>query len=138
MRYLLDTNVISEIRKPEPDRQVLLWLNATGISYSYISVITLGEVRKGIEKLPAGRRRDALMQWLEHTIPEWFAGRIYSIDFNIADTWGRIIATRSTKNDIDMLIAATALVHGFTLVTRNTKDFTIPGLTLFNPWEYKA
>lgn len=101
----------------------------------YLSVLTLGELRKGIEGLTEVRRKRRLLDWLEVDLPAYFAGRIVSVDAAVADRWGRLLAqARRPVPAIDSLLAATALAHGLTLVTRNLKDFQYPDLQLLNPW----
>jgi toxin FitB len=136
VRYLFDTNTISEALKPVPNASVIEWLDGAPPENTYISVLTLGEVRKGIEKLASGARRERLRQWLELELLEQFDGRILSIDLEVADRWGRIIAKQvgTPRPFIDSLLAATALTHGLTLVTRDTDLLGIPGLEIFNPW----
>lgn len=135
-RYLFDTNIISEAVKTNPNPRVIDWLKSIPISSSYISVLTIGELRKGIEKLVDSRSRAFLIQWLEIKILQQFGDHILAIDIEVADRWGRLCAevTRPLPG-IDSLLAATALHFDMTLVTRNLKDFPIPGLQILNPWE---
>jgi predicted nucleic acid-binding protein len=136
MNYLLDTNVISERLRPVPNEYVSRWLDIIPNSMLYISVLTIGEIIKGIEKLPSGNRKTNLTVWLEHDLPLWFEKRILPIDIHVAEKWGAITGTHPNPLPvIDGLLAATALVHDLVLVTRNVKDFQIPGISLFNPWE---
>ena len=132
--YLIDTNVISETIKKSPNENVLKWLNQLDIYKIYISVVTLGEIRKGIEKLDLENKKQKLIQWLEVDLLEKFDGRVVSVDPKIADKWG-YICSKGEIPAIDALIAASALVNNFKLVTRNTKDFDkISGLEIINPW----
>ncbi len=132
--YLIDTNVISESIKKVPNENVKRWLTELDIYKVYISVVTLGEIRKGIEKLDIENKKQKLIQWLEVDLLAQFDGRIVSIDAKIADKWG-YICSKGDIPAIDALIAASALVHNFKLVTRNTKDFDkISGLEIINPW----
>lgn len=138
MNYLLDTNVISEWMKPRPDPNVARWLAEADEDQIWLSVITFAEIRLGIEEMAAGRRRDALLTWLENDLPARFEGRIIGIGLAVAAAWGVIMA-RSRKagrslNGIDAFLAAIAQVRGLTLVTRNTKHFESLGLELLNPW----
>ena len=137
MSYLLDTNVISETIKHSPNQSVLDWFKATPSDSLYISVITIGEIRKSIEKLTKSNKKERLLSWLEHDLSEWFENKILPIDFNVADRWGYVNGTlpRSLPA-IDTLIASTALVHNLKLVTRNVSDFQIPGLEIINPWHF--
>jgi predicted nucleic acid-binding protein len=135
MSYLLDTNVVSEIIKAEPNPNVVAWFKSLNMSMFFLSVLTLGEIRKGVEKLPDSKKRQFITNWLEMHLPQAFLGRIVDIDSAICDKWG-FISAKSTIPAVDGLIAASALVHNHKLVTRNLKDFiNIPGLELFNPWD---
>ena len=135
MSYLLDTNVLSETTRRRPDKAVLSWFDQVPGEALFVSVITIGEVRKGIELLTDPRRREKLRVWLEHDLPAWFEGRILSVDLAVADRWGCLLAeVRRPVPTIDSLLAATALHYELRFVTRNTSDFSYPGLTVVNPW----
>ena len=136
MKYLLDTNVVSEIRKPTLDLQVKKWFDTMSPSSLHISVLTLGEIRKGIEKLPESHKKQELMFFLENDIPRWFGTNILPITLEIADKWGYLTSSYKVANDhaIDGLLAATALTHNLKMVTRNVQDFNVPGLEIINPW----
>lgn len=135
MMYLLDTNIISETIKKTPNPQVVSWLSSIEPSKFSLSVLTLGEIRKGIEKLEDEVKKQKILQWLEEDLVKKFYGRIISIDIDIADKWG-YISSLQNLSAIDALIAATAIVHNHKLVTRNVKDFSgISGLELINPWD---
>lgn len=135
MKYLLDTNVISELKRPKPNKQVLNWFATVTKESLYLSVLTLGEIRKGIEKLPDEQRKQALSSWLEKDIPLWFDSRLLLIDAEVADCWGKLQArTNRPLPAIDSLLAATALHHDLCLVTRNVSDFDYPDLTILNLW----
>lgn len=137
MSYLIDTNALSETIRPKANKSLLNWLESTNPESLYISVLTLGEIRKGIQKCPDDKRKAKLRLWLENKITDWFSGRILTVDLAIADRWGRLQAEANRPvSIIDSLLAATALHHDLTLVTRNTKDFNFPGLEVFNPWEH--
>ena len=137
MNYLIDTNVISEIIKSKPDKQVMNWFSVIPDDSLHLSVITLGEIRKGIGKVEEIAKKEKLRIWLEHELPAWFDSRILAIDAEVADRWGRLLAHhRKTLPAIDSLIAATALHYDLCLVSRNTSDFDyIEGLQLVNPWQ---
>src|SRR3989338_2038922 len=124
MRYLLDTNVLSEFIKIKPNEMVLSWLNKPPNDALYISVLSLGEIRKGLEKLPTSKKKELIRFWLEHTLQEWFGNdNILTVTHRIADQWGRINAhSKKTLPAIESLIAATAIHHDLVLVTRNTAD----------------
>lgn len=137
MRVLLDTCVLSELYKPSPletVRQAVLDIPDENL---YISVITLGEIGKGIALLPQSKRKRDLSAWLTK-IETTYADRILSIDAETTSIWGEITANAQSQGIIiaaaDGLIAATALHHGLHLMTRNVKDFNVPGVFLLNPW----
>jgi predicted nucleic acid-binding protein len=133
--YLLDTNVISELVRPKPAKAVLAWFENIPSEALHISVLTLGEIRKGIENMPDGARREQLRLWLEHELVDWFGSRVLPVDIPVADRWGRLVAQMGRLiPTIDSLLAATALHHELRLVTRNLKDFDYPGLEVVNPW----
>ncbi|MDX1901244.1 MAG: type II toxin-antitoxin system VapC family toxin [Gammaproteobacteria bacterium] len=136
MNYLIDTNVISELVSVRPAASVLAWFEQIPMSSVHISVLTLGEIRKGIEKVKDIRCRKKLLIWLEHDLVEMFHMRIMGITLEVADRWGRLQSeVGRTLPAIDSLIAATALHHDMALVTRNTDDFfDCPGLEVINPW----
>jgi toxin FitB len=139
MSYLLDTNAISEWFKPRPDPGVVRWLDEVDEDRTYLSVITLGELRKGVDRLSEGRRRDRLDSWLTGELPERFGGRLLSVDGVVADEWGRLLASAdnagSAVDDTDALIAATARVHGLQIVTRNVRHFAAAGVEVISPWQ---
>ncbi|MEO8371509.1 MAG: type II toxin-antitoxin system VapC family toxin [Candidatus Solibacter sp.] len=136
--FLLDTNVVSELIKPKPDENVVRWIEETDESILFLSVLTLGEIRQGVERLRSGRRRGRLESWLQVDLPSRFQGRILGIDEAITDRWGRVTATAAAKGKpapvIDGLLAATALHHNLTLVSRNTPDVVGTGVPTLNPW----
>ncbi len=135
MSYLVDTNVLSELRRRDPDANVVRWLEGRPATTLYLSVLTLGELRKGIEALAEGARKRRLLDWLEVELPRFFAGRVLSIDERVADRWGYLVARAGRPVPaIDSLLAATALTHGLTLVTSNLRDFRYPGLAVVDPW----
>jgi predicted nucleic acid-binding protein len=136
--FLLDTNIPSEMTKPSPQKSVVQWLEEAVDDQLYFSVVSLGEILKGIATLPESKRRSQLQQWLTETLRPWFQGRILPVDERIAERWGWIAGESKLKGKPlkveDGLIAATALEHGLTLVTRNVKDFEGLGVTIFDPW----
>lgn len=135
MSYLIDTNIISELRRKEANPGVVDWFAFRPANTLYLSVLSLGEIGKGIEALPNSKRKLALRDWLEVDLPAFFTGRILPIDEAVVDRWGRLLARiRRTASAIDSLIAATALQHGLTLVTRNESDFKFPEVDVINPW----
>jgi len=135
MSYLLDTNVISELVRAKPAKAVLAWFENIPSEALHISVLTLGEIRKGVEQMPEVARREKLRLWLEHDLTDWFGSRILPIDAPVADRWGRLVAQMGRPvPSIDSLLAATALHHELRIVTRNQKDFEYPGLEVVNPW----
>ena len=134
MIYLLDTNVVSETISPKPNPTVIDWLDSLDPMHCALSVITLGEIRRGIQKIEVGKRKLRLLHWLELTLPE-LSPNILPVDIEVAEKWGYITGKTNVPS-IDGLIAATALAHNLKLVTRNTKDFcVVPGIEIFNPWE---
>jgi predicted nucleic acid-binding protein len=136
MSYLLDTNVISELVRPKPDKKVLEWFKNTPDSTLHLSVLTLGEIRKDIENIKETKKKESLKIWLEVDLREWFGNRILSIDEKIAERWGRLqFAAKRPIPAIDSLIAATALQHDLSLITRNTQDVNYPDLQVINPWK---
>ena len=135
MSYLIDTNVLSELRRKKPDTHVVRWFSLRPTSTLYLSVLTLGEIRKGIEALAEPARRLPLLDWLETALPAFFAGRILPIDAAVADRWGRMVAQAGRPLPaIDSLLAATAEQHGLTLVTRNLRDVKGLAVPVINPW----
>jgi len=135
LSYLVDTNVLSELRRKSPDPGVVAWFEQRPSATLYLSVLTLGEIRKGIDGVNDELRRQALLDWLETDLPAFFIGRILVVDAAVADRWGRLVAAAGRPLPaIDSLLAATALAHDLILVTRNVKDFAGLPVQLFNPW----
>jgi predicted nucleic acid-binding protein len=136
--FLLDTNVVSEWVKAHPNPGVVAWLAEVDEDRAFLSVVTLAELRCGVERLPAGSRRKRLDEWLRHELPLRFEGRVLPIDGAIADAWGRVTARRESLGRpigiADAFIAATVEIHGLTLVTRNASDFEPTVKFLVNPW----
>ena len=128
--FLIDTNVLSEYNRPSPpDPGVKRWLESTPREQQYISVITLAEIQKGIELLPSSKRRLQLEQWFKQELEPWFSGRVLYIDHAVASQWASLVASNLKRgrplSTIDSLIAATALAHDLTIVTRNVRDFQL-------------
>lgn len=135
MSYLVDTNVLSELRRKQPDGNVVRWLEKRPPTTLFLSALTMGELRKGIELMSESERKRSYLDWLEVELARFFSGRILAIDEPVADCWGRLVAqARRALPAIDSLLAATALTHGLTLVTRNERDFRHSGLDVINPW----
>ena len=138
MRYLLDTNVVSELAVKHPNQRVLHWLSQHNVEDTYLNVITIGELSKGVERLPASKRREALGSWLQGDLLARFSERVLIIDVDTMLTWGRLTSHLSRVGRIlpvmDSLIAALAVQHHCVLVTRNVGDFAGTGVTLINPW----
>ncbi|MCC2596143.1 type II toxin-antitoxin system VapC family toxin [Pusillimonas sp. MFBS29] len=135
MSYLIDTNVLSELRRKSPDPGVLDWFAKRPPTTLYLSVLTLGEIRKGIEGVAEDARRQSLVDWLAIDLPTFFTGRILSVDAAVADRWGRLVAAAGRPLPaIDSLLAATAVEHDLVLVTRKLKDFAGLPVRVFNPW----
>lgn len=136
MTYLIDTNALSELRRKEPNAGVAEWFSQRPATTLFVSALTLGEIRKGIEMLPNNDRKFALLDWLEVDLPAFFIGRILAVDASVADRWGRLVAQAGRPMPaIDSLLAATAIHHGLKLVTRNAFDFEFAGLEVINPWK---
>ena len=134
MKYLLDTNVISETIRKNPDETVKLWFQNVPSAHLYISVLSLGEIRRGIEKLHDFSKKNFLINWLENDLCFWFEERVVPVSLGVADKWGYLTATKKLPA-IDSLLAATALTYNMKLVTRNILDFAkITGLEVINPW----
>jgi toxin FitB len=134
--YLIDTNVLSELRRKVPDPGVADWFSQRPAGTLHLSVLTLGEIRKGIEALLDAPRRLALLDWLETDLPAFFSGRILPIDLAVADRWGRLVAQAGRPLPaIDSLLVATAAQHGLILVTRNQRDMQGLGVQVLNPWD---
>jgi len=137
--FLLDTNVPSELIKPAPDAGVRDWVDAQGDASLHLSVVSVGELRKGFTILAPGKRRTQLEGWLERYLLPLFAGRILPVTQTIADRWGILSGERQLRGTplsmADGIIAATALEHDLTVVTRNVKNFASLGVAFFNPWD---
>lgn len=138
MSYLIDTNVVSEWTKAAPNAGVQSWLARVEPDDVYLSVITLAELRYGIERLAAGRRRDALEAWVERDLLLRFEGRILDMDLVIANEWGKLTAYGQAHGGatgvMDTWIAATATVYGMTVVTRDVVPFKALAVQVLNPW----
>jgi predicted nucleic acid-binding protein len=139
MNYVLDTNVISELISKQPNKKVVQWLDHLDPNRIYLSVITIGEIRKGIEKLPPSKRRERIEEWLEADLLLRFQGRILEITTDVMLIWGELTGRLENEGRpitaIDSLIAAIALQSGYCLVTRNEQDFQHTGVTIINPWK---
>jgi len=137
--YLLDTNCISELVRVRPDPGVIAWMDAAQEELLYLSVLTFGEIRKGLAELPQSKRRTHLEMWMEVELRARFAGRVLPIDFPVADRWGVLAATAKKEgkalSTIDGLLAATALEHNLTVVSRNDSDFAPTQVRVLNPWK---
>lgn len=136
--FLLDTNCVSEAVRLRPEPRVLTWLRANE-GLLYVSVLTLGEIRKGITLLPVGTKRIGLERWLVVDLPSQFSNRLLPITAEIAELWG-VMAAEARLNGVglaivDGLIAATAKFHDLALATRNVKDFRSSGISVVNPWD---
>ncbi|MBV7332879.1 type II toxin-antitoxin system VapC family toxin [Chloroflexi bacterium TSY] len=138
MIYLLDTCVISELVSKQPNSKVVKWIDNIQDEYTYLSVITLGEIQRGIEKLPESKRKQILVEWLQSDLLIRFQDNILPIDIPVIFTWGKFVAQLELAGRklpaMDSLIAATALHHKLHLVTRNEKDFLGTNVMLLNPW----
>ena len=141
MNYLLDTCVISELVKPTPNIKVIDWIYGTPNERLFLSVITIGEIRKGLTRLPESKKKTKLTNWL-NTLLEDYQSRIYSIDLTVAENWGNIQGIAEKKGysmaSLDSLIAAVAYTYNLILVTRNESDFAASNLPIINPWVINA
>jgi predicted nucleic acid-binding protein len=141
MSYLIDTCCISELVKKKPNPNVVNWFNDRDELSMYLSVITFGELRKGIEKLPDSKKKKELNRWVKEDLKHRFKNRILNINMEEVDKWGEILATAEKNGKplpaIDSLIAATAFVHDLSVITRNTQDMEGSGVEVINPWNYK-
>jgi predicted nucleic acid-binding protein len=137
--FLLDTNCISELVRPKPELRVLEWMEGVDEALLYLSVLTVGEIRKGVAGLTQSKKRTRLEAWLEVELQGRFSGRIVPIDAAIADRWGLLAAEGKRKGKalsiIDGLLAATALHLNLTVVSRNASDFAIAQVPVLNPWQ---
>jgi toxin FitB len=136
--YLLDTNVVSEVRRPAPSPAVMRWFAARDESVLFLSVITLGEIRKGIERMDYGRRRRETEEWLDTALPGRFTGRVLDFDRTAALFWGQILGAAEKAgrplDATDAQIAAIALSNQLAVVTGNVRDFASIDVELINPW----
>ncbi len=139
MNFLLDTNAISELVKPRPDAGLENWVSNADEDSMYLSVVTIGELWRGIERLKAGTRKRRLETWVTEQLFPRFEGRILDLTPTIAERWGRLMARSEGRGRriglIDAFLAATAEAHGMTLVTRNVKDYKEAGTPVLCPWE---
>jgi toxin FitB len=136
--FLLDTNYVSELVRIAPDLRAVQWIETADERLLYLSVLTLGEIRKGLAGMPQGRRRTRLEDWLETDLQARFSGRILPIDWPVADCWGLITAQAKSEGFslpiVDGLLAATAVHYNLTVVSRNTSDFRRAHVPVINPW----
>jgi predicted nucleic acid-binding protein len=136
--WLLDTNILSELRRPRPERRVIAFIAAQALDRLYISTVTLAEIRFGIEKLPQASHRAKLNDWLEHKMRPMFQQRVLAVSEDVMFKWRLLVEDGRklghTFSQPDLSIAATALVHGMTVVSRDVDDYAKAGVPLFNPW----
>jgi toxin FitB len=139
VKYLLDTCLVSELVKKEPNPAVVGWLDEQDEHKLFLSVLNLGELQKGISKLPDGTKKNELQAWVALDLVERFTGRILEIDLETALCWGRLQGEGEQAGEklpvMDSLIAATAAAHGLIVVTRNVRDIERCGVRVCNPWE---
>lgn len=142
MSYLIDTCCISELVKKKPNPNVVKWFSDQDELSMFVSVITFGELRKGIEKLPGSKMKKKLNQWVKVDLNNRFKNRVLNINMEEANKWGEILAAAEKSGKslpaIDSLIAATARVHDLSVVTRNTQDMEGSGADVINPWAYES
>jgi toxin FitB len=141
VNWLLDTCVVSELVRPRPKASVVGWVLERDEDELFLSVITIGELEKGIARLPDSPKRVALEQWVRRELADRFRGRLLAVDSGVAARWGALVGASEARGQplpvIDSLIAATSLQHDFTVVTRNTVDLERCGARCFNPWDRK-
>lgn len=137
--FLLDTNVPSELVRPQPEPKVKIWVAAQNLETLFMSAVSFGELRKGIVLRSPGKRKAELEAWIESDLSILFSGRILSVTRSIAERWGVLDGQRQSAGQplgvADGMIAATALEHDLAIVTRNVKDFASLGVTILNPWD---
>jgi predicted nucleic acid-binding protein len=138
MKYLLDTNVISEMQKSNCNPNVKSFIEKIPVEDMFICAISMGELCYGMEKLPPGKKKHELLIWLYTQVADWFKDRVIALDTEVLLEWGKLRARAGrTMPALDSLIAAAAITHHMTLVTRNVKDFKdIEGINLINPWVF--
>jgi toxin FitB len=138
MNYLLDTCLLSELAKSKPDEKVVDWVLSENETSFYVSVLTFGELHKGVEKLPESKKKKELQVWIENELKNRFQNRIIGIDMRVSILWGKIQCFAEKKGKpmpaIDSLIAATGIAYELTVVTRNVTDMEQSGVKLLNPW----
>jgi len=136
--WLLDTNVLSELRRPKPDRRVTAFVAAQPLELLHVSVVTLAEIRFGIESVSDANRRADLGEWLAHKLRPMFEGRVLPVSEDVMLKWRLLVeegrSAGHTSSQPDLIIAATALHHGLTVVSRDTADYLKTRVPLFNPW----
>jgi toxin FitB len=139
MNYILDTNIISELIAKQPNQKVVEWVKGIDTENLFMSVITMGEIKKGIEKLPESLRKKNIQYWFENELLIGFKDRILPLDLSVILLWGELVGELEKKGrklpTLDSLIAATTKYHNYTLVTRNIKDFDGIEIAIFNPFE---
>jgi len=138
MSFLLDTNVVSESEQKRPEAKVLRWIGEQGPASLYLSALTIGEIRKGMERLPSGAKRAHIKTWIED-VRARFTGRILPLTEDTFSIWGAMYAELQKRGivrpTLDSLLEATALEHDLILVTRNVRNFRDSSVTILNPWE---
>ncbi|MBI1297239.1 PIN domain-containing protein [bacterium] len=138
MKYLLDTCVVSELMSRQPNQRVIAWVNDNDSELLYLSAITIGELQRGMARLPVSQHKRDLAEWIQQDLIVRFQHRLLAIDVDVMLTWGDLVARLEAGGRIlpsmDSFIAAIALHHGHTLVTRNERDFAGTGVTVVNPW----
>ena len=139
MKWLLDTNVVSETVRPRPNRSVLAWMASQAPDLVAVSIVTMAELRVGITATPDTHRRRELTDWFNEALPDWLANHILPVTVEILADWlvvgDALSRKRQTRNPADLLIVATARIHNLTLVTRNVRDFANTGVIVYDPWQ---
>jgi predicted nucleic acid-binding protein len=138
VKFLLDTCLVSELVKKEPNSKVIAWLDECDEQSLFLSVLTIGELQKGISKLSDGVKKEKLQNWVEHDLVDRFEGRVLGLDLDTALVWGKLQGEAEQKGEklpvMDSLIAATAALHGLFVVTRNARDMERCQVKVFDPW----
>jgi predicted nucleic acid-binding protein len=141
MKFILDTNVVSEATRTPPDAGVLKWLASLDEDETYLSVVTIAEIRQGIETMAKGKRRDAIWTWYKAGLLARFDKRIIEVSVAIAETWALMAAAAQANGRpmaiMDGFVAATARTHSMVVATRNVRDFESLGVKILNPWDFK-
>lgn len=134
--FLLDTNIVSELRRKQPEPRLLRWFELVENDRLYLSVLTIGEIRRGIVRLTDPDQQRRLARWLDGTLLPWLGSQLLPVNLAVAEQWGELCGSAGRPLPaIDSLLAATAITHNLVMVTRNVLDFRLPSLRIINPWD---